>query len=219
MEQNKDENLVSKSCGSDCACNTKKGLPISLKLILFFVIILVACSILANSLLKKSHIITNKQSNSYTSALINKSNGVSVTQSLKKDSSGNGSAKPIASLATLFSFTSLDTVANQYDGVFILVENKTDDKSASRMNEISQAAKSISSRGMNFGTFQLHYASPDFQMITSQLAPPCAIVLAKGRRMLGLDSANINQQKLLQACLAAMQPTSCCPAGGKKVCK
>jgi hypothetical protein len=219
MEQVKNEIPDSQSCGPDCSCNTKKGLPLSLKIIILVVIILVAGSVLADSLLKKSHNPANKQETSYSSALASSANQLSASQLQKKDSTGSDSAKPVASLAILVSFSSLDTVANQYDGVIVLVENKADDKSASRMNEISQAAKSIGSRGMNFGTFQLSQSSPDIQMIRSQITPPCALILVKGRGMRGVDSSNINQQKLLQACLAAMQPTSCCPAGGKKVCK
>jgi hypothetical protein len=217
MEQNKDEN-ISQTCGPDCSCNKKKVLPRSLKIVLLLIIILVAGSVLANSLLIKSRAVKNRPVNNYASVLASNTNS-SVSPSRKNESSGNGSAMPVVTLSTLFSFASLDTIAKQYDGVFVLVENKEDDKSTSRINELSQAANSIGTRGMNIGIFQLHHASPDFQMVSSQLAPPCALVLIKGRGMRGVDSANLNQQRLIQASLAAMQPTSCCPAGGKKVCK
>lgn len=214
MEEIKDENTGSQSCGPDCACNTKKGLPLGLKIILFAVIILVAGSVLANSLLKKTHTTANNHANSYASVLASNT-AQSLVSPSKKGSSGSDSVKSIVSLATLFSFASLDTVAKQYDGVLILVENKADDKTISRINEISQAVKSIGTRGINIGSFKLNQSSTDFKVISSQLAPPCAVVIIKGRRMLGVDSTNINEQKLIQACLAAMQPTSCCAAGSK----
>jgi hypothetical protein len=219
MEQKKDENSVSQSCDANCACNAKKGLPPGLKVILLFVILLIAGGVLTNSLFRKSHSATEKREVSYSSALSSNSNLSPAQQKQRKDSAENVSAKSVVSLTELVSFASLDTIANQYDGVFVLVENNADDKSASRINEILEATKSLVSRGVKFGTFQLLHSSADLQMVRAQFTPPCVLVLVKGRGMRGVDSMNINQQNLFQAYLAAMQPVSCCPAGSKSVCK
>ena len=56
-------------------------------------------------------------------------------------------------------------------------------------------------------------------MFSAQLKPPGVVVILKGRGMRGVQGADITETKLLQAYMAAMQPTSCCPAGGSHVCK
>jgi hypothetical protein len=69
------------------------------------------------------------------------------------------------------------------------------------------------------GTFQLSSDAQDFAMLSAQLQPPGVVVMIKGRGMKGVQGADINQTKLLQAFMGAMQPTSCCPTGGNRVCK
>ena len=81
------------------------------------------------------------------------------------------------------------------------------------------AANAIATQGMRMGVFQLASGTPDFELINSQLPSPGVLVVVKGRGMRGVAGKNITKTNLLQACVAAMQPSSCCPAGGNRVCK
>jgi hypothetical protein len=69
------------------------------------------------------------------------------------------------------------------------------------------------------GAFQLNREAPDYTTITGQMTPPGVLVVVKGKGMRGVQGSDITETKLLQAYMAAMQPTSCCPAGGSHVCK
>jgi hypothetical protein len=87
------------------------------------------------------------------------------------------------------------------------------------LNEIAASKNAITERGTRMGAFQLSSTAQDFAMLSAQLQPPGVVIIVKGRGMKGVSGADINQTKLLQAFMGAMQPTSCCAAGGNRVCK
>jgi hypothetical protein len=125
----------------------------------------------------------------------------------------------VGSITSLVSFASLDSVAREVDGVFILLLNNEAEKTPVVLQEVAAAGSAIASRGMHTRTFQLDTKAPDYAMITAQMPAPGVLVIVKGRGMRGVQGKDIVQAKLLQAWLAATQPTACCPAGGKRVCK
>ena len=217
MESNK-ENTTSSPCGPDCSCTTKNGLSPRTKIILLVVIIAIAGAVLANSLMNKSRTI----------AAVNSSSGYAVTSSqpsasfavVQNDSSVSSKADTqTVSFKPLTSLSALNSVALDVDGVFILLVKSEAEKAPGIVNEIIAAKNAITARGMRMGTFQLTNDAQDFAMLSAQLQPPGVVVIIKGRGMKGVRVADINQTKLLQAFIGAMQPSSCCPAGGNRVCK
>jgi hypothetical protein len=217
MDSNK-ENTNSTACGPDCSCTTKKGLSLQTKIVLLVAILAIAGAVLANSLVNKSK--TTAEANTSTGYAMPASQPVASSAVVPKDSSvsdkpdlQNVSFKPLASLSAL------NTDAMDVDGVFILLVKNEAEKTPGILKEVATAKNAIMTHGTRMGTFQLSSNSQDFAMLSAQLQPPGVVVMIKGRGMKGVQGADINQAKLLQAFMGAMQPTSCCPTGGNPVCK
>jgi hypothetical protein len=216
MDSNK-ENANPPACGPDCSCSIKKGMSPRTKIVLLFVIIAVAGTVLANSLVNKSR----------KEAATNSSPGYAVTlpepssSTLgQKDSSGPNTAESqTVSFKPLASLSALNTEALDFDGVFILLVKSESEKTPGILKEIAAAKNAIMAHGAHMGTYQLSSSSQDFAILSAQLQPPGVVVMIKGRGMKGVQGVDINQNKLLQAFMGAMQPTSCCSAGGNRVCK
>jgi hypothetical protein len=214
MDSNKDNSNT--SCGPDCSCNAKSGMPLHVKIILLIVIVAVAGAVLAGSLAKKSRAAA-KPSTGYSVAAFTPQAPSAVPP---KDSSLSSAADTHAvSFVPLPSLSALNTVALDVEGVFILMINGETEKTPGIVKEIGAAKKAIASRGTRMGVFQLASGTPDFAMLSAQVKPPAVVVVLKGKGMRGVQGADINETKLLQAYMAALQPTGCCPAGGKRVCK
>jgi hypothetical protein len=182
---------VSGDCGAECGCHAQKGPARRWKLIILFIIVTAAAAALIHSISKKS-------------------------------SAPDPACTPVCApsgVAALSSLASLNTQAQNFDGVFLLVTANPAEKTPGLEKEIGAAIASIGSRGVRMGSFQLSLEAPDYAMITAQMPPPCVLVLVKGKGMRGVPGNEVNQNRLLQAFLSAQQPSSCCPAGGQKVCK
>lgn len=220
MDNNEQKN-ESSSCGPDCTCNSNKGMSARTKTIILAIIVITAGLVLGNSLLRKSpSTVSALQQTEYSGALSKVPAAAVHSQDTAQDSATT--AKPPAkavSIAPLASFESLNTVAQDVDGVFILLVNSEAQKTPAMQQEIAAAMKTIAARGVRMSAFQLAATAPEFAEMTSQMPVPGVLAVFKGRGMRGVQGQNITETKLLQACLAAMQPTSCCPAGGKRVCK
>jgi len=216
MDSNK-ENTNSPACGPDCSCSIKKGMPLRTKIILLFVIIAVAGTVLANSLINKSRKnAPTDPSTGYTVALSQPPTSPSLQ---KESSSSNTTESQNISFKPLASLSALNTEAMDVDGVFILLVKSDAEKTSAIFKEIAAAKNIITAHGTHMGTFQLSSDAQDFATLSAQLQPPGVVVMIKGRGMKGVQGADINQTKLLQAFMGAMQPTSCCPTGGNRVCK
>ena len=219
MDSNK-ENPTSSSCGPECPCNTKSGMPLQIKIILFIVIIAVAGAVLSSSLIKKTRTPPPKSSTEYavTASQLPASSVVTRKDSTVPSVSSAADTQTV-SFKPLASLSDLNTVAQDVEGVFILLIKSETEKTPGIVKEITGAKKAIAARGMHMGTFQLNREAPDYTTITSQMTPPGVLVVVKGKGMRGVQGSDITETKLLQAYMAAMQPTSCCPAGGSHVCK
>jgi len=210
------EKSESQQCGPDCACKDEKGLSKRTKLILLAVIILCAGAVLASAIVRKSHQAQAPTSSSYASALSLKSSAAP----LKADStSGAQDTGKAITFAMLPSFASLDTLAANFDGVFILMVKSEAEKTKAITQEIGYAATAITAKGVRMGAFQLAAGTPEFASLSTQVPSPGVIVVVKGHGMRAVAGNNITRTNLLQACIAAMQPSGCCPAGGNRVCK
>lgn len=213
--ENKTERPEPQECGPDCACKTEKGLSRRTKIILLTVIIICAGAVLSSSIVRKSRNANTPAASSYASALSLKS-----AVPAKKDlTSGAGDTGKAISFALLPSLASLDTLAANFDGVFILMVKDEAEKTKAITQEIGNAAATITAKGMRMGAFQLAVGSPEFESLSTQVPSPGVIVVVKGHGMRAVAGNNITRTNLLQACIAAMQPSGCCPAGGNRVCK
>jgi hypothetical protein len=214
--ENKTDQPESKECGPDCACNNEKGLSRRTKVILLAVIVICAGAVLSASIVRKSSQAKAPAASSYASALSLKSSAAPA----KTDStSGPGDVGKAISFAMLPSFASLDTLAADFDGVFILMVKSEAEKTKAITQEIGNAAATITAKGVRMGAFQLAAGSPEFESLSTQVPSPGVIVVVKGHGMRAVTGNNITRTNLLQACIAAMQPSGCCPAGGNRVCK
>ncbi len=217
---NNEQKPTAQPCGPECACNSKKGLSKRSKAILLGIIIIVAGAVLGSSLLRKSRSVAATPQSGY-SAVVSKKDDTAASFPVTQKSPV-GETKPTMeniSFAPLASLASLDTVARDLDGVFILLVNSETEKIPAMLQEIAAATNTIASHGMHMAAFQLNRKAPDFAAITSQLPAPGVLVIVKGRGMRGVQGSDITETKLLQAWLAATQPSGCCPAGSKRVCK
>jgi hypothetical protein len=210
----------SQPCGPDCTCNATKGLSMKSRTIFLTIIIVAAGAALSSSLIRKSRSAVPATKSGYSDVLPLDNNAAALlsgarqgTVSETKPAGENISFTPLSSLA------SLDTVAQNVDGVFILLVNSDADRTPAMQKEIAAATNTLASRGTRAGVYQLAQTTPDFVPITTQMPAPGVLVIVKGRGMRGVQGSDITETKLLQAWIAAMQPTSCCPAGGKRVCK
>jgi len=208
------------SCGPDCSCNPKKGLSIQVKLILLAIIILGAGAVLTASLIKKSHMAAaTKPSTGYAVSAFQTQSPLAPSI-VKKDTSGSSvDDTQLVSFKPLASISALNDVAQHDDGVFILLVKNEADKTPNLVKEITETKKAIATRGIRMGTFQLAGNAPEFAVFSAQLPPPGVVVIVKGKSMRGVQGADINKTKLLQAFIAASQASSCCSSGGNRVCK
>jgi hypothetical protein len=214
--ENKKEQSEPRECGPDCACKTEKGLSRRTKIILLTVIILCAGAVLASAIVRKSRQAQVPTASSYTSALSLKSSAAP----LKADStSGAGDTGKAITFAMLQSLASLDTLAANFDGVFILMVKSDAEKTKTITQEIGSATTVITAKGMRMGVFQLAAGTPEFESLSAQIPSPGVIVVVKGHGMRAVAGNNITRTNLLQACIAAMQPSGCGASCGNRVCK
>jgi hypothetical protein len=194
-------------CGPDCACKSGSNSFSRIKAALLATIIIVAGAALGHSLLQKSRSGSNPPADTYSTSLSKAEPSASDENAPKGP--GNISFVPLSS------FSSLNSVAQQYNGVFVLLFSSDSEKTPAILREINAAKNAIaSSRGVQMGLFQLSKDGPDFEASTSQFPTPSILVLIKGMGMQGLRKDDITETKLLQAYMAAMQPKRCCPSGG-----
>jgi hypothetical protein len=213
--ENKTEQSDAQQCDPGCTCKAETRKSKKAKFILAGIIIICAGAVLANSIIRKSRQPSPPPVAGYASALSYKTD-----LAAKPDSAGRTENSAHAmSFAMLTSLSSLDAAASQYDGVFILMAKSDAEKSPDIFHEIESAATTIKSNGMRMGAFQLAAGTPDFEALSPQLPSPGVLVIVKGRGMRGVSGKDITRTNLLQACIAAMQPSSCCAAGSNRTCK
>jgi hypothetical protein len=216
--ENKTAQPDAQQCGPGCTCKPETEKSKRVKFILAAAIIICSGAVLANSIIRKSRQTSPPPAAGYASALSNKA-GISTTpdSAARMKDSGN-----IKSVAMLTSLSSLDMVASQFDGVFILMVKSDAEKTPYIFQEIESATTTIQSQGLRMGAFQLAAGTPDFEALSPQLPSPGILVIVKGRGMRGVSGADITQTKLLQACFAAMLPSGCGPGAcqtGSASCK
>ncbi len=189
-----------------------------MKAILFCVIVVCAGAVLAKSIIRKSHKAQEPAKANYAATLSSNSSPI-----IKKDSlSSITTEKPAESFIPLPSLSALDQLAAGYDGVFVLLIKKEAEKTEAMIKEVKDAINAIAVQGVRMGAFQLNSGAQEFSMLTAQLPPPGVLVIMKGRGIRGVTGNDINQPKLLQACIAAMLPSGCGPGScrsGSSACK
>ena len=105
----------------------------------------------------------------------------------------------------------LNQVAMGSKGVFIYVAAKGPSTSKAPMESMLAAARKIEPQaGGKIGMFALKVGSPDYEMVTAQVAASGVLVLVPGGRMVPV-TGDITETKLIQGFLSSVQS---CGAGG-----
>lgn len=131
-----------------------------------------------------------------------------VTNALKEVEAEQAMTNALKEISAIMD---LNKVAMGSKGVFIYVPAKGPVAAASPLATMMSAAQKIEPQaGGKIGMFTLKVGSPDYEMISSQLAVPGVIVLVPGGRMVPV-TGEITETKLVQGFLSSVQS---CGAGG-----
>jgi len=113
----------------------------------------------------------------------------------------------------LSSFASLGQMAGDRDAVFVLLPGE-DSRSAEAVGKkVEAAAKKIESHGYRIAPFTLERSAADYARLAKQIPVPCVVAIGKTGGAVAV-SAEITEQKLLEAFVMAMRPPSACGSGG-----
>lgn len=222
--------------GSDCCSPGTGGAGKKWKMVVFLVIVVATGAVLARSLIRRSDSTADQTQESFAAIQPEvKSDaplpGTAIkaqTPTTSKSSSESPSAPSDATKedmpikgapalwgAELDSLASLNKVAANSNGVFILLA--ADDKQANQTiaNQIEAAAKKIQAAGMHISAFRLKKGTQNYAQVASQFPPPCVLAMVKGGGASGV-AGEITETKLIQAYVAASSPgcgTGCGPTG------
>ena len=126
---------------------------------------------------------------------------------------GEVPAKPSVAIALteIGAILELNQVAMGSKGVFLYVAAKGPSTSKAPMESMLAAARKIEQQaGGKIGMFTLKVGSPDYEMVTAQMAAPGVLVLVPGGRLVPV-TGEITETKLIQGFLSSVQS---CGAGG-----
>ena len=129
-----------------------------------------------------------------------------------------GSSTSAAWGAPLHSLDDLNLVATNTDAVFLVVPSADLARLAVIRKEVSTAAVTIRSRGIQIGTYQLSKDVPEYGELVEQVGAPAVLAMSKGLGMSAVADKDVTQKRLLQALDASAKPSGCgaggCGAGG-----
>jgi len=89
------------------------------------------------------------------------------------------------------------------DGVFVFIAGNDSAKAANAAAIITKAAETIGANGIKVGLFTIAAGSPEYNNIAMQVPPPSVLAMVKGRGMQPVMSADISEEKLVQAFMVA----------------
>ena len=215
----------------DCCSPATDGAVKKWKMVVFLVIVVAAGAVLARSFIRRSDSTADQTQQSFAAiqpeeAPLPGTETKAQTPTTSRSNLGSPSAPsdttkedmPVKAAPALWgaeldSLASLNKVAANSDGVFILLA--ADDKQADQTiaTQIEAAAKKIQAGGMRISTFKLKQGTENYAQVASQFAVPCVLAMVKGGGASGV-SGPITEAKLIQAFVAASRPASgCCPSG------
>jgi len=184
------------------------------KVLVSVLVIGVAGLVLANAMTRKSGSAANGGPQGLTGAQSGGENAEvartagGAAQAKAEDKGAQSPCGPILS-----SFASLGQVAGDRDAVFILLAGE-DSRSAEAVGKtVEAAAKKIESHGYRIAPFTLERNAADYARVAKQIPVPCVVAIGKSGGAVAV-SAEITEQKLLQAFVTAMRPPSACGPGG-----
>ena len=222
------------SCEPGCKCNAAPGgNSRKLKLLVLVVIIIAAIAVAARSLIRQSNNPGKADQKQFAAVLPqDKSEAPAVktpspdatvdTQANKSNAAETAAPEKADWGEPLSSVTALNDVAADVDAVFILLSNEQNKSSDPAVKEMESAATTIKARGIRIRSFYLKKEAPEYQSFSQQVSVPGVVVLVKGRGMNAVQAGQITADRLLQAFVAASQPSGCGPSsscGPKSVCK
>lgn len=223
------------SAGGDCCPSASTETGKKWKTVVFIVIVAAAGVVLARSLLNRADSTTGQQKQAFAAIQFEAASNtpsspdaapdIQVPDESKAGIDSSPTTKPTLEQAALGdsvpalwgqpldSLASLNKVAMNSDGVFILFAGDDEQTNQSAMRQIETAAGKIQAGGKRISAFKLKKGTQDYAQVANQFSPPCVLAMVKGCGASGV-SGEITETKLIQAFVTASQPSSgCCPPG------
>ena len=206
--------------GDSTCCSPASGSYSKRKLVVFAIIVVAAGMILARSLMKESTDAGDDTQQLFAAIGQGKNCESSPQINAVTNVATSDKTEPTLWRAELDSLASLNKVATDADGVFVLLAAEDQQGSQTITKEIEVAAKKIQSNGSRICAFRLKKDAPDYAQLAKQFSVPCVLAMVKGCGMSAV-SGEINEAKLVGAFVTASRPSSgCCPSGaGQSDCK
>ena len=114
----------------------------------------------------------------------------------------------------LDSFSALNTVAIKQDAVFILIQLKDNEPVKNEViTAMEGVQRTLKTKNINTGLYTLRTSAPEYKAISQQAKPPAIVIACKGRGMLAVPG-DANEEKLVQAFVAASQAGGGCRPSG-----
>lgn len=226
MKTNEDKTQQDQPCcdtsqsGACCSLGSGGGSK-NLKTAIFIGVILLAGAVVARSLLTKNG-ETASQSAEVTSSFDTVGQPDNTGLSTESTATGEQTSETaaISYCTTLDSIKSLDTLAADKTAVFILLAGESEESTAKATGEIEQAVKTISTKGIQVGTYTMDKDTADYAWLVQKLSIksfPAIVAMGKGCGAATV-SGEITEAKLLGAFIKATTPVSCGPQGGSSCC-
>jgi hypothetical protein len=137
------------------------------------------------------------------------------TVAVQSSSNGVTAAVDTNAVKEISSFSELNTMAKDMDGVFVFLPGKTNAAAKEATAQIRSAAQTIERQMKGkIGIFTLKTDSRDYGQVASQIALPGTLAMVKGRGMAPV-SGEITEAKLIQAFVSASNAGGGCgPSAG-----
>ncbi|MHC4362898.1 MAG: hypothetical protein ACYSTZ_08730 [Planctomycetota bacterium] len=231
------------SAGSDSSCcpsGADSGGGKKWKTLVFILIVIAAGAVVARSFINKSNSNAGQSQQAFTPIQTNTACDITSPLSTLTTPQTPGKAEPAVdapsrandttetqppdepestlSFKPLDSLASLNTVAANFDAVFILLGGEDQLNMEPITKEVEAAAKKIRAGGVRVSAFTLKKDSPNRAQLAKQFSIPSVVAMVKGRGASGV-SGEITEAKLIQAFVTASRSgSSCCPGGSGGTC-
>ena len=197
------------ACGPGCGCGTTAPGSRGRKVV-GIVVVVVVCALVGRAIVKSQGAADEKPTSTGFSAV---PAAASTDDRVVTATSAEATAEQAVTntLREIGAIMELNQVAMGSKGVFIYVAAKGPLTSKVPMESMLAAARKIEPQaGGKIGMFALKVGSPDYEMVTTQVAAPGVLVLVPGGRLVPV-TGEITETKLIQGFLSSVQS---CGAGG-----
>jgi MYXO-CTERM domain-containing protein len=198
------------ACGLGCNCNAT-GTPGKVRWVIGAIVLAAAGVMVVRAM------ITNNGASSQSSAPAFAALAATPTpvgESARATNSSTAAPTTEKSVETIGALSELNTVATNFDAVFVFLPSKEGTSANPPSTPMNGAARAIESNaGKKCGLFTLKAGSPDYDQIAGKISLPGVLAMVKGRGMSAI-SGDITEAKLVQGFVAASSAGGCGPSTG-----